>query len=206
MKKRDLKLNTLSRYSKESPRLILEEHSHCEVPAGCGGVVLRCRNPQTGVALTVSFYSAGEAALYLDGVELANARVLVPWGEHVFAATVSDFDHRCAILGLAAGSDAMLDNRVGPAGGPPVTVSSMPGSDWKCTAEEPSSGEWMQPGLDESGWQPLIANSNTPEDAESRASYRIKRIIEKGGRLLGIQRPASKIWVRGKFVVERPEA
>jgi hypothetical protein len=30
---RDLKLNSLSRYSKESPLLILEEHGHCEVPA-----------------------------------------------------------------------------------------------------------------------------------------------------------------------------
>jgi hypothetical protein len=205
MKKKDLKLNTLSRYTKESPRLVLEEHSHCEVPAGCGGVVLRCRNPQTGVPLTVSFYSAGEAALYLDAVELANAKVLVPWGTHVFAVTVSDFDHNYAILGLAAGTDAMLDNRAGPAGGPPVTVSSMPGSNWKYTAEEPS-GDWMQPGFDESGWQPLVANSHSSEEAKSMASYRIERITEKGGRLLGIARPASKIWVRGKFNIEKPEA
>ena len=38
------KLNGPDRYRKRSPRLVLEEHSHCEVPAGCGGVVLRWIN------------------------------------------------------------------------------------------------------------------------------------------------------------------
>jgi hypothetical protein len=38
---KDLRLNSLSRYTKRSPEYVLEEHSHCEVPAGCGGVVLR---------------------------------------------------------------------------------------------------------------------------------------------------------------------
>ena len=33
-----LRLNTLNRFRKHSPRLLLEEYSHCEVPAGCGGV------------------------------------------------------------------------------------------------------------------------------------------------------------------------
>ena len=37
-------LNSLSRFRKQPGRLVLEEHGHCEVPAG-GGVVLRRRNP-----------------------------------------------------------------------------------------------------------------------------------------------------------------
>lgn len=36
---RDLELNSIDRYVKSSPRFVLEEHSHCEVPAGCGGGV-----------------------------------------------------------------------------------------------------------------------------------------------------------------------
>jgi sulfatase modifying factor 1 len=28
---------------------VLEAHSHCEVPAGCGGVVLQWRNPSAGL-------------------------------------------------------------------------------------------------------------------------------------------------------------
>jgi hypothetical protein len=30
---RDLKLNSIDRYVKSSPRFVLEEHGHCEVPA-----------------------------------------------------------------------------------------------------------------------------------------------------------------------------
>jgi hypothetical protein len=38
-------LNSLDRFRKHPGQLVLEEHGHCEVPAGCGGVVLRWRNP-----------------------------------------------------------------------------------------------------------------------------------------------------------------
>ena len=37
----DLRVNTLHRFAKHSPTLILHEYSSCEVPAGCGGVVMR---------------------------------------------------------------------------------------------------------------------------------------------------------------------
>ena len=43
--KPDLRLNELERFRKTSSRLALEAHSHCEVPAGCGGVVLRWTRP-----------------------------------------------------------------------------------------------------------------------------------------------------------------
>ena len=46
---------------------MLEEYSHCEVPAGCGGVVLRWRDPEAGIPLRVSIASFGEAALFVDG-------------------------------------------------------------------------------------------------------------------------------------------
>jgi hypothetical protein len=42
------RLNSLDRFRKQPGRLVLEEHSHCQVPAGCGGGVLRRRNPQEG--------------------------------------------------------------------------------------------------------------------------------------------------------------
>ena len=66
----DKKLNSLERFRKQSPRLVLEEHSHCEVPAGCGGVVLRWRNPLAGLPLLVHFYAPGKSTLYLDGREV----------------------------------------------------------------------------------------------------------------------------------------
>lgn len=54
MPDRELKLNSISRFSKQSPRLVLEEHGHCEVPAGCGGVVLRWRGADDPIALKLS--------------------------------------------------------------------------------------------------------------------------------------------------------
>jgi hypothetical protein len=55
-----LKLNGLSRYTKQSPRLVLEEYSHCEVPAGYGGVVLRWRNPDQPLPMLVSSFACSE--------------------------------------------------------------------------------------------------------------------------------------------------
>lgn len=37
MPDQNLKLNSLSRYTKQSPNLVLQECEHCEVPAGCAG-------------------------------------------------------------------------------------------------------------------------------------------------------------------------
>src|SRR5687768_6072864 len=67
----DLKLNGLSRYAKESPRLVLEEYGHCEVPAGCGGVVLRWRNPDQPIPMVVHSFSGNGTLDYqgLDGTD-----------------------------------------------------------------------------------------------------------------------------------------
>ncbi len=50
----ELKLNTIGRFVKRSPCLALEQHNHCEVPAGCGGVVLRWFNPSRGIPILFS--------------------------------------------------------------------------------------------------------------------------------------------------------
>ena len=55
----DLRLNELQRYRKTSSRLALEVHSHCEVPAGCGGVVLRWRRPGAPVGISLLSYVSG---------------------------------------------------------------------------------------------------------------------------------------------------
>ncbi len=55
-----LNLNNLDRYTKLSPRFVLEEYSHCEVPAGCGGIVLRWRNPEVGIPIEFWHYTPGK--------------------------------------------------------------------------------------------------------------------------------------------------
>jgi len=62
-------LNSLGRFRKQPGRLVLEEHSHCEVPTGCGGVVLRWRNPHAVLPVTMHLYTPVRATLLVDGKE-----------------------------------------------------------------------------------------------------------------------------------------
>ena len=97
----DLRLNTLDRYRKTSRQLALEVHSHCEVPAGCGGVVLRWRNPNSGLLFILHFFVSGKATILLDGKALTSARPLISFGEHVLSLAVTDIVSDSAILGFA---------------------------------------------------------------------------------------------------------
>jgi hypothetical protein len=63
----DLSLNSIDRYRKRSNRLILEEHRSCELPAGCGGVVLRWGR----VGIPLKFESPGWTEFVTEGATLA---------------------------------------------------------------------------------------------------------------------------------------
>src|SRR3954468_8478318 len=84
---RDLELNSIDRYVKASPRFVLEEHSHCEVPAGCGGVVLRWSNPALAVPVRLEVWTsegAGRRTVRIDGVMPSTSRPQIPPGRRVF--------------------------------------------------------------------------------------------------------------------------
>src|ERR1051326_7922597 len=101
MADRELKLNSLGRYGKNASRLILEEHSHCEVPAGCGGVVLRWRNPNSGLLFILHFFGTGKLTILLDGKVLTSARPLISFGEHVLSFAFTDMIPGSAAMGFA---------------------------------------------------------------------------------------------------------
>src|SRR6516225_2573710 len=87
--KPDLRLNELERFRKTSSRLALEAHSHCEVPAGCGGVVLRWTRPGAPLGVAFSKYFAQPVDdLSLDGKKLAEQRAPVTPGTHVVSFTI----------------------------------------------------------------------------------------------------------------------
>src|SRR5262245_44341484 len=81
----DVRLNSLDRFTKRSPRLLLEEHAHCEIPAGCGGVVLRWVNPAAALPILIDFYHPGPARLAIDGVTVTTSHLLLAPGPHVLA-------------------------------------------------------------------------------------------------------------------------
>ena len=79
-----LRLNRLHRFKKTSARLALEVHSHCEVPAGCGGVVLRWRavDEPVGVRFFVQLGRKDFTAT-VDGAALTEMRTTLSPGAHV---------------------------------------------------------------------------------------------------------------------------
>lgn len=83
----DLRLNTLHRFAKRSSRLTLLEYSHCEVPAGCGGVVLRWVDTEGRVAVRVRVRrTGGMIDTWLDGEPLDTSSALIAPGiPHVLA-------------------------------------------------------------------------------------------------------------------------
>jgi len=77
-----LRLNALNRFTKRSPQLVLEVHSACEVPAGCGGVVLQWRDRHGSAAMTLYSAWVGDMTVFLDDDELDSSRVMLDEGEH----------------------------------------------------------------------------------------------------------------------------
>jgi hypothetical protein len=222
MPDRDLKLNSLPRFSKKSSQFILEEHSHCEVPAGCGGVVLRWRNPNQGIPLQTWVYTTAKCEMFLDGVMLSSARPIIPWGQHVWGFTISETNPEYAVLMFAAsyGDKEMHIKSTGPSVDP-ISFLSKPDGSWKYSMSEPANSDWMSPDYDDSQWLPMVPKEINPASLEktSKDGYRIKKLQGFGAESLGIaelgassgfvksllwkRSPAmTKLWVRQVFSVE----
>ncbi|HEX8699439.1 MAG TPA: hypothetical protein VF815_11425, partial [Myxococcaceae bacterium] len=85
----DLRLNELNRYRKTSGKLALEVHSHCEVPAGCGGAVLRWRRPGADIGFWSWTYVRGTShGPWIDGKSMPEQRTTVSPGKHVLSLIV----------------------------------------------------------------------------------------------------------------------
>jgi len=195
----DLRLNALSRYSKQSSEYVLEVHSHCEVPAGCGGVVLRWRNPRLAIPLEIWAYTAGEAHFFLDGSLPASARPLVPYGEHVFAWMITGFDPAAPVLACSATyMDKLIHLSVTPPTGQSVSIQSPPDGTWRYTFTPPP-GTWTRVDFDESAWHSMIARPVSEE--ERRKTYRLYRAFDYGAQPLGVEGEAHTVWIRRRFTL-----
>jgi hypothetical protein len=180
------RLNTLGRFRKDPGRLVLEEHSHCEVPAGCGGVVLRWR---TRAVLPVVFhcYLSGQGNWLLDGEELSTARVDLVSGRHVIACAISSVDRSSGLILFAA-----THWTAAPAGSPGSDpsqpsfklVSAGDGS-WKYTLDEPPAG-WSLPSFDDARW-PALAEVGAPSfTANEPGAYQGTHCLRLGAVCLGL--------------------
>lgn len=207
MDERELRLNSLSRYSKTSPLFVLEENGHCEIPAGCGGVVLRWRDPRDGVPLHMWLYASGECEVRLDGAPPPSARPLVSYGEHVLAFEVNGTDPAYTVLSFAALHPPVPATSVRTTGPPeePASVLSAADGTWTYTFEEPAGDAWTRAGFDEE-WPPMVSREERrpPDDPKRDMDrYRFQRLRDLGAAGLGIEH-GDRVWIRKTFELSGP--
>ena len=211
MSDRELKLNSLSRYQKNSPQFILEAHDHCEVPAGCGGVVLRWWNPARGVPIEIWVYADGEHEFFLDGKASASGRPVVSFGQHVLAFRITTANREQGILMFAGlyneeAPHTSLSRKTGRV----VTILSAAREGWKYTLSDPGSEAWKLPGFDDSGWHGMVEK---PVPKPKAWNYHYTRLIAckaqglagkrewQWGRVFGGGPPEKVVWVRKVFAL-----
>jgi hypothetical protein len=203
MADRDLKLNSI-RYVKESPGLVLEEHGHCEVPAGCGGVILRWRE-RSRIPIQIWLHTGASKTVYLDGKVLDSGRPLVGPGEHVLAIHFSRIEPDDGVLMAACFYDEKRFTYVkfNPPSGRTFRLLSLADGTWKYTTEIPRDDSWMMPGYNDSRWHSMVPKDlSPPSKDDGGAIHRIKHIEGLGGQGLGIDEPASALLVRRTFILE----
>ncbi|MFI5374087.1 MAG: hypothetical protein ACHQ8D_05610 [Candidatus Rokuibacteriota bacterium] len=200
MPDRDLKLNSLSRYAKASPRLVLEEHGHCEIPAGCGGVVLRWWNPDRAIPVTMWAYAPILLDMRLDGKRLNHAVPLVSFDSHILAFTITAASPADLFLMFAAVRGSSWSDLPTPdRDSREVVVVSTPDGSWRYSATAPTGSSWMESGFDDSDWRPMQVKAGwDPSDTGYR--YPPKRMAQFSARALGVP-DSSQAWVRKEFIL-----
>lgn len=204
MAKRDLKLNSLDRYSKSSPRLVLEEHGHCEVPAGCGGVVLRWRNLDSGLIFTLQAFFTGKGRMLIDGIPPESGRPIISYGAHVIAMETSELIPGKAATCFAAIHDESKFGfpRVSQPSGRKIEILSAAGATWKYTTVKPPDNTWMQSGFDDSSWHAMSERRAPSLNTKEMPHHRLQSVLRTGAVCLGIDGDSPQAWIRKSFRVD----
>jgi hypothetical protein len=202
-------LNSLNRFRKQSGRLVLEEHSHCEIPAGCGGVVLRWRDSHAILPMSIYLYSSAAAICSLDGNELQISRTDFSVGRHVLTVALEEVDLTAGLILFAASHDPR-DYQRGRAAktiGSPWKVLSAADNSWKY-ALAPPPPEWTSLNFEEGAWPALVQWPMPALDRDERGYYARLRCADLGAACLGLPPGESprrgSIWIRKRFEVPAP--
>jgi hypothetical protein len=207
------RLNTVDRFRKHPGRLVLEEHGHCEVPAGCGGVVLRWRNPLAGLPLTVHLYAPVTAACFIDGNPLQTTRIELAPGRHVLAVVLDGVELAAAVLLVAATFEPPSSPRTLPGDlvERPLKVLSAADGTWKFSLDAPADDGWKMPAFDDKAWPALAPAADAEKVRQAADTYQGYHCTHLGADPLSL--PARKlksatgtIYIRKSFVIPAPQA
>lgn len=197
---RQLRVNEVGRYAKQSDRLILEEHGHCEVPAGCGGVVLRWRDPRAGMPVVLWLYSPGDCEVFIDGAKPASGRPNLGYGEHILAFRLRDVAPRQGSLMFAAECVPQPGQHSDSPPDPSRLLVSRDDGSWRYTTELPDADSWRRADFDDSHWQALVEISIAePSEQEYSQKHRYDQLRKLGSVALGAPISAQSVHVRKKF-------
>jgi hypothetical protein len=201
------RLNSLDRFRKQPGKLILEQHGHCEVPAGCGGVVLRWRNPHALVPFVVYVYSPVPTTCFLDGEPLRAARFDLAPGPHVVGFVLENVVLAGWLLMFAGVHDpkdynTRLAPEVSEAG---LKVLSKPDGTWKYSLAEPPE-DWARLTFDDRGWSALEKAPTPVLSHQDRGHYACAHCVDLGASCIQLpERPLTvTAYVRKVFAVPAP--
>lgn len=187
----EIRINTLHRFTKHSPKLVLHEYSHCEVPAGCGGVVLRWIDPTQGLPATLRFDAPhARAAAWLDGNELASSLTLVRPGVRLFALHIKRTEPVPQEFAVTLTFDSAPDRD--------QTI----GATWRSTTSPPPDG-WIAPTFDDGAWgepRPVTQAILDTMETWRRSSY--DRKLARGQSVFALE--TDELWLRVAVTAVEP--
>ena len=202
----DLNLNSLKRFRKQTDHYVLEEHGSCEVPAGCGGVVLRWRSPDTGVYVRFQTWVTGaKSKLWLDGAELRGSHSELTTTEHVLGIEMTECQIDEMALMLSITPQVSIERPAHVQKVQPTVVSQQPEA-WKWTLTPPGEG-WAAIDFPDETWQPMSFKKVTPPEESDWRSYSYNHCLQQGASPIGVEGCDSnpkQIWVRFRFQVHSP--
>lgn len=196
----DLRLNTIDRFRKTSERLVLEEHGSCEVPAGCGGVVLRWFNPDAGVPVIFRAGFTSQLEIFLDGEPIPSSRVTIPFGEHVVSLRCRHAPGELPGLWLAGQRDLAGNYEEEDVILPDLTTST--DGTWLAVFAEPQEGEWTALEFDDSQWQSPPVLTLDPEQIAQEQRWQYRSMENCGAVAFDLSAHAA-VWIRKRFTMVR---
>jgi hypothetical protein len=206
------KLNSLSQFRKRSSRLLLEEHHGCEVPAGCGGVVMRWRNPLEARPLRIHLLTTAASAAWIDGEVLTLGRADLRPSRHVLAIEIGEVNRVSGLLMAALQHDPLEKPREDAPPAivePPLCVLSAADDSWLFTLQQPADN-WRSLDFDDSAWTALVDLPIPEIDWSQPNGYQWQSCHRANAAALGIPRAHEgaashgRVWVRKVFEIPQP--
>lgn len=204
-RRRNIQVNELPRYTKTSEQLVLEEYSSCEVPAGCGGAIMRWIDPTEALPLHLWFYCTGKnETLSFDGQPMSSSRIDARPGKHVVAANIVPENREQALLGLAlrfGDTDTLYSEpKRSPAIGHKIEILSGANARIVGLAKAPENEDWKKIDFDDSQWTPLTRAA--VKAARPERDWHLDQVEKTGAQRIALPKARGSIWIRCTFDVE----